>query len=196
LETGLIDSVVSEKPERYHFIDGLRGLFSVVVLFFHVFFTFFGPWAPNYRDFGLFFDGSAAVEIFFVLSGFSLSIAYLSALAAPGKVDAERVIRRMAGARYIRLAIPCAVASLVMYAVVASGKNYFPQIPDEIKSPWWAWAYKTQMVSIAQTLKFSLYDIFLQPPFIPVMPYDGPYLITNLWLSLSDRFSCSVISSQ
>lgn len=166
--------------DRHHFADGLRGLFSVVVLLFHVFFVFFDRGMPPYRSFGMVFDGTTAVHIFFVLSGFSLSIAYLTALQSNNS-KADDIIRRMAAARYVRLAIPCLAACLIMYAVMALGQNYFAKIPDDAKIQWWAWAYREQSVSIAQTLKFSLYDIFLPLLFVPVVPYNGTYLITNLW---------------
>lgn len=179
-ESGLRGSAITEKQQRYHFADGLRGLFSMVVLFFHVFFVFFDKSMPSYRNFGMMFDGTTAVHVFFVLSGFSLSIAYLSAIEA-GRPDALTIIKRMAAARYFRLAIPCLCACLLMYAIMASGQNYFAKIPDSQKIEWWGWAYREQSVSLVQTLRFALYDIFLPAPFVPVIAYSGTYLITNLW---------------
>ncbi|MBP2442835.1 acyltransferase family protein [Rhizobium leguminosarum] len=156
-----------------------------------MFFIFYDQWMPDFRTFGIIFDGTIAVHIFFVLSGFSLTINYFSKLEA-GAIDADVTIRRMAVARYPRLAIPSLAACLMMYAVIKSGYNYYFLIPEELKQEWWRWAYKNSDVSFGETFKFALYSIFLPSPFIPVVPYNGPYLITNLW-TMSIEFMGSML---
>lgn len=178
--------------DRYHFLDGLRGLFSVVVLLFHVIFVFYEPWMPTARQFGLFFNGPFAVYIFFIISGFSLTIGYFRAQAS-GRASPEHIIYRMAAARYARLAIPCLAACLLMYVIMISGLNYFASIPSDFKPAWWGWAYREyESLSLKSVLRFSLYDIFFPASFIPVVKYEGPYLITNLW-TMSAEFVGSMI---
>lgn len=181
-------SNVEIHQERYLFIDGMRGLFSVTVLLFHVFFTFF---QRDHSPFGLIFDGVTAVLLFFVLSGFSLSVGYLARLDA-GDTNADLLIRRMALARYLRLALPSFAACLLMYGLFKAGLNYYAVMPDEAKPAWWAWAYRDEQFSLRQVLKFALYDVFFPGAFIPVVPYTGPYLITNLW-TMSIEFVGSIL---
>lgn len=166
--------------ERYYFIDGLRGIFSVIVLLFHVFFIFFEKWMPGFLNFGIFFNGLIAVDIFFVLSGFSLSVAYFRALKTETK-NPDQIIQRMFAARYFRLAIPCFCACLIMWAIKSAGLNYFAELPGGFEPEWWSWAYRKSDSNLFDAVRFSFYDIFIPAPFIPIAPYNGPYLITNLW---------------
>lgn len=101
--------------ERLHVLDGLRGWAAMVVTILHIFYQILPPpgvfslsldaWWP--------FTGKFSVAIFFLVSGFSLSVAFLRT------GDKGNVYRMLAG-RYLRLAIPvmaaCAVMSLFMNA--------------------------------------------------------------------------------
>src|SRR5665213_1692875 len=100
---------------RFRFLDGLRGWAAVVVLFYHIFIDGLPPdavmadrmiWAKVFC-----LNGTLAVCVFFVISGFSLSIRYL-------ETGDERGLARIAFGRYFRLAIPifaiCAITSLLM----------------------------------------------------------------------------------
>ena len=91
------------RPERYRFLDGLRGWAAAVVLLHHLFVDGLPAnslmadralWAKVF-----FLNGMLAVSIFFVISGFSLSIRYLE--AGDGKA-----LGRVAAGRYLRLALP------------------------------------------------------------------------------------------
>ena len=146
---------------------------------------------PSFRAYGILFDGIVAVLLFFVLSGFSLSVNYFASLQV-GDPAADLIVRRMALARYSRLALPSLAACLLMYALSKAGLNYYAHIPNDIKPDWWAWAYRNESVRFLQTLRFSLYDVFLPGAFIPTVPYEGPYLITNLW-TMSIEFVGSIL---
>jgi len=71
----------SQRPMRLGFLDGLRGWAAVVVLFHHIFVD--GLPANSFMANRLFWakvffmNGTFAVCLFFVISGFSLSIGYL-----------------------------------------------------------------------------------------------------------------------
>lgn len=181
----------SKAAERYHFLDGLRGFFSVSVLIFHTIFAFYGPAVVPYTAFGLLFDGINAVHVFFVISGFSLCIGYFRALEE-GLENPEGIVRKMAAARYLRLALPSLAASLLMFVIMACGWNFFASMPDEHKIGFWRWAYRAQEVGFLQAVKFALYDVFFPAPFLPTPEYKGVYLITNLW-TMSVEFFGSIM---
>src|SRR5262245_43932704 len=82
-----------QHPMRFGFLDGLRGWAAVIVLFHHVFVD--GLPANDFMADRLFWariffmNGTFAVCLFFVISGFSLSISYL-------QTGDERGLARMA----------------------------------------------------------------------------------------------------
>jgi len=108
---------MSDGATRFRFLDGLRGWAAVAVLLYHIFIdglpagTLMADRTLWARVFVL--NGTLAVCIFFVVSGFSLSIRYLTNGDARGLV-------RIAGGRYVRLAIPifaiCAITHVLMTA--------------------------------------------------------------------------------
>src|SRR5262245_49552116 len=87
--------------ERYVFLDGLRGWGAAVVLVYHYLVQVFPPSqeAASILSRVIFLNGTMAVWVFFVVSGFSLSIGYIR------RRDA-RALTRLAIGRYPRLAIP------------------------------------------------------------------------------------------
>jgi len=118
------DGVGGRKGEaRTPYLESLRGLAAMQVLFLHAFsayapalvFDYAPPSALGFlRDTPLAFiaDGGAAVSLFFVLSGFVLTPSFARSVERPGAV---------AVSRYVRLAVPAiaaaAVALLVKVAV-------------------------------------------------------------------------------
>lgn len=100
---------------RLHFLDGLRGWGAVIVVLYHV----CCDGLPINPEFGArlrhlpIFNGTLAVLIFFVVSGFSLSIRYLE--------DGEfRPWFRIAAGRYLRLAIPIFATCLIVHLAMVS----------------------------------------------------------------------------
>jgi len=97
-------------------LEGLRGVAAVMVVIYHLTLLFHSslvlggtnmvygmPW-------GSFLSGNFAVAIFFVLSGFVLTVGFF-------KSKDEGIIRKLALKRYIRLALPATVSILVGCAV-------------------------------------------------------------------------------
>lgn len=124
---------------RAHQIDSLealRGIAAVIVVLFHIgvsFFpyAFFGPagsfpqhsrFEDNFfgSPFFFFVNGSYAVALFFILSGFVLSIGYFS---ANNKEVAQHIILKQSLKRYFRLAIPAGVSVLIAYVLIALSLN-------------------------------------------------------------------------
>ncbi len=176
---------------RVDSVDGMRGFGSVVVLLFHVFLTFSlldkSPFfVPN-----IVYNGNIAVKLFFVLSGFSLSIGFLSK-RDQGIDDGTLLshLQRMAAARYFRLALPAFASSLVVLVLVKSGLNYYQHLPEELRNPWWSWAYTSRDPSFRDLMRFSFFDIFFPTTFIPFVEYKKFYFNTNLW-TMSVEFPAS-----
>src|SRR3954464_10780151 len=101
---------------RLKFLDGLRGWGAVFVVLFHV----FSEGLPVDAAIGgrlpylVPFNGTLAVLVFFVVSGFSLSVRYL----ADGDI---RPWLRIAAGRYLRLAIPIFAACLLVHLAMLAG---------------------------------------------------------------------------
>jgi peptidoglycan/LPS O-acetylase OafA/YrhL len=142
-----------QRPMRFEFLDGLRGWAAVVVLFHHIFID--GLPANHFMADRLFWakmffmNGTFAVCLFFVISGFSLSIGYL-------QTGDERGLARMAAGRYLRLALPifaiCAITYLLLVFNMISPAGQRPSPLD---------MYLTFTPTIKGLFAFSLLGTFL-----------------------------------
>lgn len=108
--------------------ESIRGLACMAVVFSHISLIYF-PFLHNFdhlrssesnfinalhhSPFGFVFSGTAAVYVFFVLSGFVLSYAVFS------KQNVNQKILSMSIKRYPRLAIPALVSCLLNYLVLS-----------------------------------------------------------------------------
>jgi peptidoglycan/LPS O-acetylase OafA/YrhL len=101
---------------RLRFLDGLRGWGAVFVLLYHIFCDGlpFDADLGNHLRYFLPFSGGMAIFVFFVVSGFSLSIGYLA------KGDLRSWVSITAG-RYVRLAIPIFAACLIVHVAMLLG---------------------------------------------------------------------------
>ena len=127
---------------RLTFLDGLRGWAAMAVLLFHVFILISPPStfaAVILRKFVL-FNGAFAVMLFFVISGFALSVPFVA--------SASRVtILRLAAGRYFRLAIPVFAACALVHLAMCAG--------------WVAAATSLPAAQFGDLLRFGLFDVFL-----------------------------------
>jgi peptidoglycan/LPS O-acetylase OafA/YrhL len=136
--------------ERYVFLDGLRGWGAVAVLVFHYLVQVFPPStaAASILQRVIFFNGTIAVWMFFVVSGFSLSIGYI-------RRKDSRVLTRLAIGRYPRLAIPILAACGLVHVMMVTGLIYPPsERPDALKP------FLNFESSLAYLFRFSLFDVF------------------------------------
>ncbi len=136
---------------RLTFLDGLRGWAAMAVLLFHVFILIFPPSifaAIMLRKFVL-FNGAFAVMLFFIISGFALSVPFVTSAS-------RKMILRLASGRYFRLAIPVFVACALVHAAMCAGWigpannrpapfNTFLDVPAQFD----------------HLLQFGLFDVFL-----------------------------------
>ncbi len=139
---------------RAAFLDGLRGWGSLMVLFHHLLPTFLWPTTPEFRHWTLAFitDGTLAVHVFFVLSGFALSIGFL-------ETGDRRVIASLALRRYPRLALPILAATLLAWILAASGLMHNAAAARANGDGWLGYFYQFDM-SFVGALRFSLFDVF------------------------------------
>jgi len=137
-------------PERYRFLDGLRGWGAVVVVVFHYLVQIFPPTAGAgaLLERIIFFNGTMAVCVFFVVSGASLSIGYI--LRQDG-----RALTRLAIGRYPRLVIPILAACALVHVMMLSGVIYPPSQRPEALKP-----FLDVDLTVAHLLRFALFDVF------------------------------------
>jgi peptidoglycan/LPS O-acetylase OafA/YrhL len=149
---------------RFRFLDGLRGWAALVVLLHHVFIDglpangFMADRALWAKVF--FLNGTLAVCIFFVISGFSLSIRYLDS-------GDGRVLARIAAGRYLRLAVPIFAICAITYGLLLLGI-----IPPAMQRPPPLDLFLTFTPTIKQLLSFSLLKVFVA--YSSAETYDPP----------------------
>jgi len=143
----------SQRPMRLGFLDGLRGWAAVVVLFHHIFVD--GLPANSFMANRLFWakvffmNGTFAVCLFFVISGFSLSMGYL-------QTGDERGLARMAAGRYVRLALPIFVICAITYLLLMLNI-----IPPAAQRPNPLDVFATFTPTLNGLFEFSLFGTFV-----------------------------------
>lgn len=153
---------MQQPVHRLHFLDGMRGWASLMVLVWHLFINGYLHAYPN-DDLMLRilpFNGNVAVALFFLISGFSLAIAYVETH------DRER-LARMAASRYFRLAIPVLITCALVYVGMKTGAVPQPR-------PYIYGQFLLFEPSIPHLLKVSLYETFF------AFRYDQAYVLP-LW---------------
>lgn len=160
---------VGEKASRFFELEGLRGLAAVMVVLSHYSSLFYPqllvgltPASPvqhmRFEDnlytnpIAALWSGSFAVAIFFVLSGFVLSIGFLRT----GKVE---IIKRLAAKRYIRLVIPAFFSVLVCYLLIKFGLSQTEEAAAITQSSELAGVWSINP-SLWQVIRDSTFGIF------------------------------------
>lgn len=163
--------------KRIEFLDGIRGWASLAVLLSHILMCFLVLTTPflkfdrlrliedisnnNYLDifFGIIIkfisDGHLAVLIFFVLSGYALSIGHLDL--------GKRKLTIAVTARYFRLMIPILITSLIAYLLLKFKLMFNLEVattPE--KSSGWLGRFYNFDASIIDFIRFSVFDVFFK----------------------------------
>lgn len=129
-----------ENKTRVLALEGVRGIAAIIVVIFHVLISFFPAvyYSPTMGTFAVSgferfvystplyapINGRFAVAVFFILSGFVLSVGYFS---ASSKKDANRKNVNQALKRYWRLMIPALGSVLLAWMIVSLGLNFNQQ---------------------------------------------------------------------
>lgn len=107
-------TVAKARPTHFYFLDGLRGLASLWVVFFHVgadSVPAFSAALPSPLRIALFEKGSLGVAIFFVLSGFVISYSLRKVI-----IDAD-YLKNFTLRRWVRLSPPYYASILAVIAL-------------------------------------------------------------------------------
>lgn len=167
------------EKDRIHFLDGLRGWGALSVLLCHAFVDVFpvDQASMNLLSQTFLFNGTFAVWVFFIVSGFSLSVHFCETREGSS-------LKRMFVGRYFRLAVPILIVSLLVWAASNLGL-----IPDVEKRQGRLQEFLVAAPSIGDTITFSSYGVFfdykpsqtLVPP-LWTMTYEiwGSFLILAL----------------
>lgn len=140
---------------RLEFLDGIRGWASLMVFLYHLIIQLLSNTAPSYKSKYLAFllDGEFAVFIFFVLSGFVLSIKFV---ITPGKYSLTQAVI----ARYFRLMLPIIITSFFAYMLMLAHAMYNVPASIPANAPQWLGVYFNFEPTLAYFLQFNLYYVF------------------------------------
>lgn len=175
--------VVTTSTRKDFALEGLRGLASVTVLVWHLILGFYPELLGDYGQvisgsgirghfwFGLVY-GSSAVTLFFVLSGYVLTLRYFE---SGGDL---RIIQRSAIKRWPRLAGPVLLAVLLSWAIGFLGLYRYVEGGAITKSQWLiAFANGAAAPGFSDR---SLADALGQGMFLTFFRGDS-YFDTNIW---------------
>jgi len=162
-------------------LEAVRGLAAVTVLIWHTMLGFFPQWSGAFPDhwtrkialtgqiwFGL-IDGTAAVTLFFVLSGFVLTRRFLLS-------GDQQIILRGAIKRWPRLAGPVLMSVLVSWLLFRLGAYHFTEGGAATGSPWLSKFAAASEVPYNRTL----WDALRQGVYATFFRGDS-YYDTSLW---------------
>lgn len=138
----VILSQQAPRPERLHFLDGIRGWGALVVALYHLYIEIFpisGTAQAAMKRFFI-FNGTLAVVLFFVVSGYSLSAGFL-------RTGNFAQLKRIAAGRYFRLTIPILLSCLAVFAC-----SKLDLLPKPYRTP------ATEHIS--DLLKFATVDVY------------------------------------
>jgi len=140
---------------RKNYLDGVRGWASVIVVLNHLVHNFLARAVPSLENKWLAFptDGDLAVYVFFVISGFALSIGYFEGAGL-------RILKSLALRRYIRLTVPVFASSLIAFLILKSGAMHNLQLAERDGNQPWLIQLYTLDPSALGLLRFSLLDVY------------------------------------
>lgn len=146
------------KSSQYLFLNGIRGWASFIVLLGHLAVGLFAFTIPAYGNLKLLTDGSFAILVFFVLSGFVLSNSHLE--------TKDKVLLSFIS-RYFRLFFPIAITSGIAYILLKEGLMFNHQVGSQIEAMTgivghkeWVGNFYSFTPNILGYLKFIFYDVF------------------------------------
>jgi peptidoglycan/LPS O-acetylase OafA/YrhL len=178
--------------DRFEELHGLRGFLACVVVFHHLKLGFLYGWfdsleksANNFVHYfawplaRLLSNGTFAVYVFFVLSGFVLTHAMRHNLTLKQKCLAIL-------GRYVRLAVPCVVSLLIVWVLIKLGL-YIPQPIFDITPPafneWLGYHIHYQVPHFLDVFKIIFYDTFFMRFITPALCTYPKLMCDGMWLN-------------
>lgn len=147
--------------QRLDHLDGLRGAAALAVVIFHLM-SALTPWlVPEHRHdahwlaytpVAVAWNGTFAVSVFFVLSGFVVSNATLRK-SDPIWIDIA--------IRYLRLAIPATASTLAAWSLLSLFPTSATQLSTLTGSPWLGWTYQEPIPGPGAAIANGMAGIFL-----------------------------------
>lgn len=140
---------------RVDFLDGIRGWAAIMVVLFHIIVRVLINTTPSFQTpyFAFITDGHLAVFIFFVLSGFALSITFI-------KKTQGISFPLAAITRYFRLFIPILLTSFIVYFLMKAHLMFNVQIAGLANAKDWLGNYYNFDATLIGLLKFCFFDVF------------------------------------
>ncbi|GJD97609.1 acyltransferase family protein [Methylobacterium iners] len=142
-------------------LDGLRGVAAVIVVVFHVM-SALSPWlVPDqqngaewvaYTPIAVLWNGSFAVSVFFVLSGFVVTHATLRK-SDPLWIDVP--------IRYLRIAIPATFSTLFAWTILSIIPNATTELGSVVSSRWLQWTHQGAIPGPEFAIYEGMIGIFL-----------------------------------
>lgn len=175
---------MSVKPaaasHRVVFLDGVRGWASVVVVVHHLIPCFLAITTPAYRHWLAtpFSDGDLAVYVFFVLSGFALSIRFV-------QTENPRVPVELALRRYPRLTLPIFASCALAFAMMKLHLFYNAAASASAPHEEWLATFYRFTPALGHFFKFTLYNVFFR--------YDTATSYDQVLWTMSTEFSGSML---
>jgi peptidoglycan/LPS O-acetylase OafA/YrhL len=143
---------------RAHFLDGLRGWGAIAVVNTHLFAGFLFNDSPEVnallRAIPFLFDGEQAVYVFFVLSGFAITIPYFSARRK------KLALLDAAVRRYPRLTLPVFASALLAWVLMKAGLMNNVDASALVHSNDWFGTFYLFEPDLVGLLKFSFVDVY------------------------------------
>lgn len=178
------------KTNRFLELEGARGIAAIVVVVAHYLLAFYpslvsGRSSLAHTNFetsihgtplALLYAGTFAVAIFFVLSGFVLSIGYF-------QTKNRDIVKKLAHSRYLRLMIPALVSVVLAYILIKLGFGNVSLAAGNETASWFfgMWAIDTSFLA---AVKGGVFDIFVQ---------SGSPLNSVLWTMYIEFLGSSLI---
>ena len=153
-------AAATEPAARDHSLDGLRGLAALVVVFFHFACAYVPSLLPEQTPTpaaitdvpgSIIFNGSFAVAVFFVLSGY-----VVSASAAKRRYGLPVQL----ASRYLRLGVPVLFSTLFAWALLQSFPDALHRLKQIEPHPWLSWSYDGNLPGFGAALVHGIYGVF------------------------------------
>lgn len=160
----------THKANRFMELEGLRGVAALMVVVFHFLTIFYGVMFARtavvsvqhmrFEDnlygspLSALISGVFAVAIFFVLSGFVLSIGFF-------QTKKVQIIKDLAAKRYLRLMLPALASLLLCYLLLSLGLSRIQESALITQSGWeeGVWAFAPNFIEV---IKAGFFGIFVE----------------------------------